>query len=231
MRANGLKFKCLRGVLPLLFLLFSGIVFAQPISNKLDFSLLYGSVAPFGKTANQIDGISVPTRFALAKGSSSQALRISYNFSKLLSFGLNIGKFKLENTNLRPSPETFDLLEVAPVFTVKRKILDPLLEARFNLMPLISSYKSSIYVGDIFYKNSSSEAYMIKTTQLVPGLKSSIGISLKGIGPIGIMAEGGVTFFNDNQKVTSETTNFYFFGQIGISYSLFYNKRFYLNHE
>lgn len=231
MRLKRIKFRYFRGILPLFFILFSGIVFAQSISSKLDVCFLYGSVAPFGKTANQIDGISVPTHFALAKGSQSQALRVSYNYNKLLSFGLNIGKFKLENTKLKTNPETFDLIEISPVFTVKRQIFTPLLEARLNLMPLLSSYKSSIYAGDIAYKNSKSEENWIKTSQFVPGMKTSIGLSCRIKGSFGVMVEGGAAFFNDNQKLTSETTNFYYFAQIGISYSLFYNKRFYLYHE
>lgn len=231
MRLKRIKFRYFRGILPLFFILFSEIVFAQSISNKLDVSFLYGSVAPFGKTANQIDGISVPTHFALAEGSQSQALRVSYNYNKLLSFGLNIGKFKLENAKFKTSPETFDLMEISPVITVKRQVFTPLLEARLNLMPLLSSYKSSIYVGDITYNNSKYKENWIKTSQFDPGMKASIGLSCRIMDSFGIIVEGGVAFFSDNQKATSETVNYYSFGQVGISYSLFYNKRFYLNHE
>ncbi len=231
MKVKRIEMRCFRGALPLLFLLFSVTVFAQSMPNKLDISLLYGSVAPFGESANQIDGISVPTHFALASGSQSQALRVSYNYNKLLSFGLNIGLLTLENAKLKPTPETFDLIEISPVLTVKRKLFTPLLEVRLNLMPLISSYKSSIYVGEIAYKNSESKENWLKTTQFVPGMKASIGLSCRIKGPVSLIAEGGAAFFHDNQKVTSETTNFYSFGQIGFSYSLFYNKRFYLYHE
>ena len=205
--------------------------FAQLMSNKIDVSLLYGTVAPLGKKVGQIDGISVPTHFASAARSQNKSVRVSYNYSRLFSFGLNIGQFSLKNVKLKPSPETFDLIEISPVFTLKKKILTSLLEARFNLMPTISSYKSSIYMGDIEYKNSKSEVNWMKTTQLVPGMIASVGLVGKEKGPLGIMAECGVGFFRDNQKVTSEVTNSYFFAQIGISYSLFYNKRYYLYHE
>jgi hypothetical protein len=231
MKVKRIEMRCFRSILSLLFLIFSEGIFAQPISNKLDISLLFGSVTPFGKTVNQIDGIRVPTHFTSAEGNQSQALRVSYNYNKLLSFGLNIGQFKLENTKLKTSPETFDLIEISPVFTVKRQLFTPLLEARLNLMPLLSSCKSSIYAGDIAYKNSKSEENWIKTSQFVPGMKTSIGLSCRIKDSFGVMVEGGAAFFSDNQKLTSETTNFYYFAQIGISYSLFYNKRFYLNHE
>lgn len=231
MRFRSIDFRFLRGILPFILILFSEMGFAQLMSNKIDVSLLYGSVAPFGKKAGQIDGISVPKHFASAARSQNKSFRVSYNYNKLFSFGLNIGQFSLENAKLKPSPETFDLIEISPVFTLKKKILTSLLEARFNLMPMISSYKSSIYMGDIEYKNSKSEVNWMKTTQLVPGMKASVGLGAKEKGPLGIMAECGVGFFRDNQKVTSEVTNSYFFAQIGISYSLFYNKRYYLYYE
>jgi hypothetical protein len=231
MKLKKIKIKYLPSVPLLILIFFSGIAFSQSISNKLDLNLLYGSVMPLGSKAGQIDGISVPTHFALAKGGQSQALRLSYNYNQLLSFGLNLGMFKLENAKLKPSPETFDLIEISPVLTLKKKIFVPFLEVRVNLMPLLSSYKSSIYAGDIAYKNSKSEENWIKTSQFVPGMKTSIGLSCRIKDSFGVMVEGGAAFFSDNQKLTSETTNFYYFAQIGISYSLFYNKRFYLTHE
>jgi len=231
MKLKKIKIKYLPSVSLLILIFSSGIAFSQSISNKLDVSLLYGSVTPLGSKAGQIDGISVPTHFALAKDGQSQALRLSYNYNQLLSFGLNLGVFKLENAKLKPSSETFDLIEISPVLTLKKKIFVPFLEVRVNLMPLLSSYKSSIYAGDIAYKNSKSEENWIKTSQFVPGMKTSIGLSCRIKDSFGVMVEGGAAFFSENQKLTSETTNFYYFAQIGISYSLFYNKRFYLNHE
>ena len=231
MKLKQIKIKYLPSVPLLILIFFSGIAFSQSISNKLDVSLLYGSVTPLGSKAGQIDGISVPTHFALAKGGQSQTLRLSYNYNQLLSFGLNLGVFKLENAKLKPSPETFDLIEISPVLTLKKKIFVPFLEVRVNLMPLLSSYKSSIFVGSTEYKNSQSQQNWIKTSQFVPGMKASVGLNCRLKGPVSLVAEGGLAFFSDNQKVTSETTNFYSSMQIGISYSLFYNKRFYLTHE
>jgi hypothetical protein len=139
--------------------------------------------------------------------------------------------FKLKNSNLRPYRESFDLVELSPVLTLKRNILISNLEARLNLMPLLSSYKLSIYAGEIASKTSESEENWITTSQFVPGLKASVGFNYRGKGPLGLILEGGLACFSDNQKITAEKTNAYFFSQIGITYSLFYNKRFYLTHE
>lgn len=231
MRFRSFEFRYLRGFLPLILFLFSEMGFAQPISNKLDISISYGWVSPFGNVTNQIDGIKVPSHFAQAKGNQTQSVRVSYNYNRLLSFGLNIGQFNLKKDILLQNSETFNALEVSPLFTVKRRFISPWFEFRFNLMPLVTLYKTSICLGDIVYNGSNAKPFWIKSNQLVPGVKSSLEVNLKGSGPLGLIGEAGVAFFRDNQKITSEVTNSYFFAQIGISYSLFYNKRYYLYHE
>ena len=220
----------MKNVLALIIILSSNILWAQPISNKLDISFWTGSVFPAGRSLITIDGISFPAQFSESSCDAAYASRILWNGTERFSLGLNIeyNKFSREYTNTRSSGN-INMIVVAPVFAFNHPIIQRSLQANINFLPSLYFYDASIYTGDVILKTDDTYYETIhKINQLTPGAKLSLGLKLHVWQGISIGAEYGYAIQKDNNDITPEKMNYYTYGQVGIIFSIFYNKRYYL---